>query len=202
MTESDINGKCPIHPVIQLKRKHRITNEWKVILNVCPLCASNLSPKRVGADRGDRGSGDRVREDGGDDTSQNVASRNHAHICRQPQMHYNMPQELNATITQPQAVSHKCLVQGLSLCATTALHCTKASLSTLPQPQTLPLPLPQPSTLLASIASPLHYCTKPSLQALSPPPTLSQHGLLHLQGWLEAVGTFRCSGLCPCSSSS
>jgi len=37
-------GKCPHHPVIQLKRKHRRTGEWKVILTECPLCASGLPP--------------------------------------------------------------------------------------------------------------------------------------------------------------
>ena len=37
-------GKCPYHPVIQLKRKHRRTGEWKVILTECPLCASGLPP--------------------------------------------------------------------------------------------------------------------------------------------------------------
>ena len=41
-SSSDNDGKCPIHPVIQLKRKQRRTGEWKVILTNCPLCASGL----------------------------------------------------------------------------------------------------------------------------------------------------------------
>ena len=33
---------CPHHPAIQLRRRHRSTGEWKIILPSCPLCASGL----------------------------------------------------------------------------------------------------------------------------------------------------------------
>jgi hypothetical protein len=40
MSSSD--GSCPHHPAIRLKRYNRRTNEWKTLLETCPLCASGL----------------------------------------------------------------------------------------------------------------------------------------------------------------
>ena len=38
----DTSTCCPHHPAIQLRRRHRSTGEWKIILPSCPLCVSGL----------------------------------------------------------------------------------------------------------------------------------------------------------------
>lgn len=77
MADVNENGACPIHPVIQLRRRQRRTGEWKTILTTCPLCASGLpaTPAEAlgGVNNGGRGS---VYEDDDDNTvSSRVSTR-------------------------------------------------------------------------------------------------------------------------------
>ena len=43
---TDNQGRCPTHPFVQLQRLSPRTNEWKALLDSCPICAMDTASSR------------------------------------------------------------------------------------------------------------------------------------------------------------